>query len=82
MERFLRYSAYLANIVLVGAALIMVLHNYGTDSVYAGLLTVPPILSLFSLYVGPDAEERQLQRYVTKARLRKELKDLTAAEKG
>ena len=76
MERFLRYAAYLANVVLIGAALIMVLHNYGRDSLLAALLTVPPILSLFSLYVGPDAEERQLLRDVTKARLRKELKDL------
>ena len=78
MERWLRYAAYLSNVVLIGAAMIMVLHNYGNDSLLAGLLAVPPILSLFSLYFGPDAEERQLSRDVTKARLRKELKDLTA----
>ena len=81
MERWLRYAAYLANVVLLGAALILVLHNSGDTSLRASLLTVPAILSLFSLYFGPDAEERQLQRDVTKARLRKELKDLTAADK-
>jgi hypothetical protein len=78
MERWLRYAAYLSNIVLIASAMIMVLHNYGNDSLLASLLAVPPILSLFSLYFGPDAEERQLQRDVTKARLRKELKDLSS----
>jgi hypothetical protein len=80
MERWLRYAAYLANIVLIGSSMIMVLHNYGQDSLLASLLAVPPILSLFSLYFGPDAEERQLSRDVNKARLRKELKDLTGGK--
>jgi hypothetical protein len=80
MERIIRYAAYLANLVLVASALIIMLKSYGgRDGLFAGLLTVPPILSLFALYYGPDAEERQLQRDVTKARLRKELKDLGGA---
>ncbi|MEZ0225071.1 MAG: hypothetical protein ACAH83_11000 [Alphaproteobacteria bacterium] len=77
MERIIRYAAYLANLVLIGAALILTLRSYGQSALFASLLTLPPILSLLALYNGPDVEERQLQRDVTKARLRKELKDLS-----
>lgn len=80
MERIIRYAAYLANLVLIVAALIIMLKSYGgRDALMASLLTLPPILSLLALYTGPDGEERQLYRDVTKARLRKELKDLTKA---
>jgi hypothetical protein len=78
MERIIRYAAYLANLVLIASAFIIMLKSYGgRDALLAGLLSMPPILSLLALYMGPDAEERQLHRDVTKARLRKELKDLS-----
>jgi hypothetical protein len=77
MERVIRYAAYLANLVLIGSALILTLRSYGQSALLGSLLTLPPILSLLALYTGPDAEERQLLKDVTKARLRKELKDLS-----
>lgn len=78
MEKLIRYAAYLANLVLIAAAFIIMLKSYGgRDALMASLLALPPILSLFALYSGPDLEERQLLREVTKARLRKELKDLS-----
>ncbi len=78
MDRFLRYAAYAANVLLVVSALVLMLKSYSSrDMLLSGLVMVPGILSIIALWEGPDREERRLRRAVAKARLARELRELT-----
>ena len=78
MDRILRYAAYTANVLLVFGAIILMLKSYSSrDMLLSALVMVPGILSVIALWEGPDREERKLRRQVAKARLARELRDLT-----
>ena len=80
MDRFLRYAACAANVLLVVSAFVLMMKSYSSrDMLFSGLVMVPGILSLLALGQGPDIEERKLRRQVAKARLARELRDLTGA---
>jgi hypothetical protein len=56
---------------------------YSARDFMAGFaLAVPPVLGILALYCGPDKEERQLRTQLTKARMRKELRELEEQSKG
>lgn len=76
--RYLTVAAIIANVLLIGAALFVMANAYGRDIMFAGLLAVPPLLSIIALLKGPDKEQRELERAVAKARLRAELTELEA----
>ena len=80
MDKLIRYAAYLGNLALAGVAVIVMITGYGRDVMYAMLLMVPPVLSFLALMCGPDLEEMRLRRQVNKAKLRKELEDLTSGK--
>lgn len=79
MDRFLRYAAYIASAAQFVFVLALVPSTYGWDVFALLMLAIPPILTAAALYAGPDIEERRLLRHVTKARLRQELSELSAA---
>jgi hypothetical protein len=78
MDKFLRISAYLANVLMILAVLIIWQDNrpHGAEVLLMALLFFPPILSLLAIWQGPDREERRLRRAVNKAELKKRLKEL------
>jgi peptidoglycan/LPS O-acetylase OafA/YrhL len=76
LQLVLRYAAYLANIALLIALVLLAMDSYGDDIFLFILMAVPPVLSFVALYTGPDPEERRLDRLVRKARLRQELQSL------
>ncbi len=80
MNKIVHYTALMVNILLLLFAVYTFLTGYGSNRLFAALLTVPPILSVFALRLGPDLEERKLTRELNKARMRKELQDLRKQE--
>ena len=77
MDRVLRYAAYAACAAQIIAFGILLHHSYNDREVLAALLlAVPPLLAIAALWTGPDREERQLRRQVTKLRLQAELQEL------
>ena len=76
MDKIVHYVAYAANILLLGFAVYTFLTGYGNNRFFAAVLTIPPILSVIALRIGPDLEERKLARQLNKARMRKDLQDL------
>lgn len=77
MDKVIRWGAFIANAVLVVAAFIIIakVHDIERRLIFS-LLLLPPVLSLFALYIGPDIEERRLTKQVNKAKLRAELEKL------
>lgn len=78
MDKALRGLALLGNVVF----LVVVVWLWGRTSLFEAetvlsliLMTVLPLLNLWIIWHGPDREERQLRRAVTKAELRKRLRD-------
>jgi hypothetical protein len=76
MDKFIHISAYVANIILILITFILISETYGSDTYLAMLLLIPPCLSLWALYNGPDHHERRLQKELNKARMEKELSEL------
>ncbi|MFH1159228.1 MAG: hypothetical protein V1721_10185 [Pseudomonadota bacterium] len=76
MDKIVHYTACVANILLLVFAVYTFLTGYGNNRFFAAVLTIPPLLSVFALRIGPDLEERKLSRELSKARMRKELQDL------
>lgn len=76
MDKIIHYVACVANILLLLFAIYTFLTGYGDNRFFAALLTIPPILSIFAMRLGPDLEERKLTHELNKARMRKELQDL------
>jgi len=76
MDKIIHYAAFTINILLLLFAIYTFLTGYGDNRFFAALLTIPPIISIFALRLGPDLEERKLTHKLNKARMRKELKDL------
>ena len=77
MNRFFYYGALLLNVIQTGFAFFTFATGYGSDRLLALLLVLPPLLSIIALRCGPDLEERRLGRELNKARMRKELQDLS-----
>ena len=80
MNKIVYYAALMVNILLLLFAVYTFLTGYGNTRLFAALLIVPPILSVFALRMGPDLEERKLTRELNKARMRKELQNLKKQE--
>jgi cadmium resistance protein CadD (predicted permease) len=76
MDKLIYISTYLANIALILIACVFFTESYGSDRYLAFLLFIPPCLSLWSLYTGPDLEERKLRKQLNKAKMQKELEGL------
>lgn len=74
---FLRFLAYLANMIMIAFAFFILKDAYGYERFFALLLTTPPVLSIFAIINQGDKEERELKKRIRKAYLRKELKDLS-----
>lgn len=79
MPNALRYLAIAANVLFLLGVLVL----YADQRPYRGieyliyfLAFAYPVINLFALCTGPDREERLLRRQVSKAELRKRLKDL------
>lgn len=85
MSKVLRYTAYLAGFAqILIAVYLLILEAYSIEDVFvASLLIIAPLLLIVALWGGPDLEIRRLNRSVVKARLEKELKELSGkAEKS
>jgi len=74
---FLRIVTYIANVLLILFAGIVLADSYGVDSFLVMLLFIPPVLSIWALRKQGDREERDLKKRIRKAHLRKELKVLS-----
>lgn len=78
MKHPLRIAAYTVCVLQILCAVAVISQAYSSrDMLMAVLLAVTPIVSIAALRCGPDREERELLSKVNKARLRKELQDLT-----
>lgn len=78
MKHPLRIAAYAVCVLQIICALAVLTQAYSSrDMLVTALLLVVPVLSIVALRCGPDREERELVSKVNKARLRKELQELT-----
>lgn len=76
-QKIIHYAAILANVIMLGFALVLFTQSYGSQRGLPLLLCIPAILSLMTIFQGPDKEERSLIKRLRKANLRKELKSLS-----
>lgn len=66
----------LANIGMILFGIFIFTTSYGSDRYLVLLLVLPALLSLYTLYMQGDREERRLRKAVRKAELRQRLKEL------
>lgn len=74
---WLRLLTYVSNMALIVLVFFLLMESYGLDRFFVSLGLLPPLLSLWSLSRQGDREERNLEKRIRKARLRKELNDLS-----
>lgn len=66
----------LANIGMILFGFFIFTTSYGSDRYLVLLLVLPALLSLYTLYMQGDREERRLRKALRKAELRQRLKEL------
>lgn len=77
MDRAIRITAYLSNIVLLGLSGLILANSYNSRDIAFGCIAIlPALINVLALYLGPDLEERRLSRRLNKARMKEELRKL------
>lgn len=79
MDKVFRISAYLLNLGLFIVGILYLVDGYGAESILGLFIMVASVVNLRTIYFSPDLEERKLIRSVNKARLKKELEDLSSS---
>ncbi|HBM90804.1 MAG TPA: hypothetical protein DD400_02870 [Rhodospirillaceae bacterium] len=79
MDKLVRFSAYIFNILLLIVFLSLLPEqnlNDPQEFLLMIILAAAPLFSLAALWYGPDIEERRLRKRLAKAELRTKLKKL------